>query len=126
MKSPKDAVVGHLASIIGDQRLIVGLRLGFDLASLGLGVSRVMAIDLSTDPVVREFFAEISKDGDASEEVKEFVQNKVALPLPITTACGLFTGTKVNLREGPAPERDVLRDAYFVTAIWRLLGEQIV
>ena len=34
-----------------------------------------MPIDLSTDPVVREFFAEISKDGDASEEVNEFVQN---------------------------------------------------
>ena len=35
-----------------------------------------------SDPVVREFFAEISKEGDVSEEVKEFVQTKVALPLP--------------------------------------------
>ena len=126
LEMSKDVVVGHLASLIGDQRLVVGWRLGFDLASLGLGVSRVMAVDLSTDPVVREFFAEISKEGDASEEVKEFVQTKVALPLPITTACGLFTGLKVGLRYGPAPERDVLRDAYFIAAIWRLLGEQIV
>ena len=94
LESPKNAVVGDLASLIGDQRLIVGWRLGFDLASLGLGVSRVKAIDLSTDLVVRDFFAEISKTGDAPEEVKEFVQNKVALPLPITTACSLFTGGK--------------------------------
>ena len=54
------------------------------------------------------------------------MQNKVALPIPITTACALFTGSKVNLRHGPAPERDVLRDAYFIAANWRLLGEQIV
>ena len=55
LETSKDVVVGHLASLIGDQRLVVGWRLGFDLASLGLGVSRVMAVDLSTDPVVREF-----------------------------------------------------------------------
>ena len=110
-------VVGDLASLVGDQRLVVSWRLGFDLASLGLGVSRVMAVDLSTDPVVREFFAEISKDSDASEEVKEFMQNKVALPIPIITTCALFTGSKVNLRHRPAPVRDVLRDAYFIAAI---------
>ena len=34
LQSPKDAVVGYLASVIGDQRLVLGWRLGFDLASL--------------------------------------------------------------------------------------------
>ena len=38
----------------------------------------------------------------------------------------LFTETKVNLHQGPILERDVLRDAYFIAAIWRWLGEQIV
>ena len=34
---------------------------------------------------------------------------------------------KGNLRTPmPAPETDVIRDAYFVSAIWRLLGAKIV
>ena len=123
---PKEAVVGHLATMIGDQRVVVGWRPGFDLASLGLAISRVMAIDLSRDPLVRDFFAEISRDSGAPEEEKVFVQAKLARPLPITKACSLFTPTKVNVPQGPLPQRDVLRDAYFVAAIWRLLGEQIV
>ena len=126
LESPKHAVVRDLASLIGEPRWIAGCRLGFDLGSLGLAVNRVIAIDLSTDPLVPDFFAEISKSGDAPEEVKEFVQNKVAQTLPITMASSLFTRTKENLRQGQPTERDVLRDAYFVAAIWGLLGQQIV
>ena len=44
----------------------------------------------------------------------------------MTTACALFAGMKVNLRQAPVHDRDVLRDAYFVAAMWRLLGAKIV
>ena len=114
---PKEALVRHLAKLIGDKRLVVGWRLGFDMASLGLALSRVMAIDLSRDPLVRDFFAEISRDSGAPEEEKMVLQAKVTLPLPITKAFSLFTATKVNLRQGPVPQRDVMRHAYFVAAI---------
>ena len=33
--SPKEALVAYLATLIGEEHLIVGCRLGFDLASLG-------------------------------------------------------------------------------------------
>ena len=33
---PENAVVEDLASLIGDERLVVGSRLGFDLPSMGL------------------------------------------------------------------------------------------
>ena len=56
LESPKDATVAHLARLIGDQRLVVGCRLGLDLASLGIGVTTMLAIDLAKDPVVRTFF----------------------------------------------------------------------
>ena len=125
MEKPKDAVFGYLAPLLGDQALNVGWRLVLELASLGLGVNLVMAIDLSTAPVVPDFFAGISNSSSAWEVGQEFVQYKVALPLPITSACGLFTGTKVNLLQGPIPQRDVLRDAYFIASVSRLLGEQI-
>ena len=45
--------------LIGDQRLVVGWRLGLDLSSLDLGVSTVLAIDLSTDQVVRAFLQDV-------------------------------------------------------------------
>ena len=59
LESPKGESVSHLATPIGNQRQLVGWRLGLDLASLGIGVSTVFPIDLSTDPVVRRFFHEI-------------------------------------------------------------------
>ena len=38
----------------------------------------------------------------------------------------LFTGTKLHLRNGLIPERDVLPDCSFVGAIWQLLGKKIL
>ena len=61
LESPKDAAVAHLVTLLGHQRLVVGWRLGFDLASHGLGVITVLPIDLATDPVVREFFHDVGK-----------------------------------------------------------------
>ena len=61
LESPKDATLAHLATLIFDQRLVVGWRLGFDLASLGIGVNTVLAIDLSTDHMVRVFFQDLEK-----------------------------------------------------------------
>ena len=55
LERPKNAVVAHLATLIRDERLVIGWRLGYDLASLGLGVTSLMAIDLATDPVVITF-----------------------------------------------------------------------
>ena len=40
-------------------------------------------------------------------------------------ACALFTGNKLNLRYPEADERDVVRDASFMAAIWRLLRTKI-
>ena len=86
-----------------------------------------MAIDLASDPVVRNFLQELLQtQGDVPQEVVDFLMNKPALPVPITMACALFTSNKVNLRNAPIPERDVLRDAYFISAIWRLLGAKIL
>ena len=127
LESPKNAVVAHLATLIGDERLVVGWRLRYDLASLGLGVTRVMTNDLASDPVVRNFLQELLQtQSDVPQDVVDFIVNKPALPVPITMACVLFTSNKVNLRNAPIPERDVLRDAYFIAAIWRLLGAKIV
>ena len=39
--------------------------------------------------------------------------------------CSLFTGTKINLRYTQTEERDVVRDSYFIAAMWRLLGTKI-
>ena len=104
LESPKDAVVAHLATLIGDERLVVGWRLGYDLASLGLGVTRVMAIDLASDPVVRNLLQELLQtQSDVPQEVVDFLMNKPALPIPITMACALFTSNKVNLRNAPSP-----------------------
>ena len=60
------------------------------------------------------------------QEVADFIFNKAALPVPVRMACALITGMKVNLHNVTIPERDVLRDVYFIAAIWRLLGEKIV
>ena len=68
----------------------------------------------------------IQSQADVPQEVADFIMNKPALPIPITMACALFTSTKVHLRSATIPERDGLRDAYFIWAIWRLLGEKIV
>ena len=86
-----------------------------------------MTIDLASDPVVRNFLQELLQtQSDLPQDVVDFIMNKTALPVPITMACVLFTSNKFNLRNGPVPERDVLRDAYFIAAIWRLLGAKIV
>ena len=86
-----------------------------------------MAIDLATDPVVRTFLQELVQlGGSVPKEVEDFIMNKPALPVPITMACVFFTSNKVKLRNATIPERDVLRDAYFIAAIWRLLGSKIV
>ena len=90
-----------------------------------MGVNSVLPIDLSTDPDVRDFVEEISKRVDATEEVKECAKQSCRA-LPITKSCGLFTGTKDNLRQRAGGERAVLRDAYFITAVWPLLGAQIM
>ena len=124
-ESPKDAVVAHLETVIGDQRLEVGWRLGFALASLGLGIASMLAIDLATDPVVRAFFRDLVKLGGAAKDVEDFILRKPELPIPITIASSLFTGTKVNLSHAQFEERDVLTDASFIVAIWRLLGTKI-
>ena len=60
-----------------------------------------MGIDLPTDPVVRDFFFEIATDSGPPAEVNNFILHKTALPIPITTACSMFTEKKVNVRRGP-------------------------
>ena len=127
LESPKDAAVAHLSTLIGDERLIVGWPLGFELASLGLGVSSILAVDLASDLDVRAFLQELVQNGvDVAKEVAHFILNNAALAIPIRMACALFPSMKVHLRHAAIPARDVLRDAYFIAAIWRLLGEKIV
>ena len=43
MESSKDATIALLETLICDQRLVLGWRLGLDLASLGIGVTTVLA-----------------------------------------------------------------------------------
>ena len=78
--SQKDAFVPHLATLIGDQRLVVGWRLVFDLASRGLGITSVFAIDFPTDPVVRAFFQDLVKLGGAAKDFEDFLLHKPELP----------------------------------------------
>ena len=106
--------MAHLAPLIGDHRLVVGWRIGLDLASLGLGVSTVMAIDLSTDPVVRAFLQDFLHEGSVAKDAADFIMNKPELPIPITMACAILTGNQVTIRESQLEERDVVRDAYFI------------
>ena len=125
MESQKDATVAHMARLIGDQRLVVCWRLGFDLASLGLGITIVLAIDPATDPVVRSFFQDLVELGGVAKDAEDFILHKPELPNPFTMAYGIFTGSKINLRYTQAEERDVVGDAYFIAAICRLLRTKI-
>ena len=80
-----------------------------------------MAIDFSTDPVLRDFVRDIVNDGGATKDVAEFILHKPALAPPITTGYALFFGMKMNLYRARVAERDVLPDAYFTAEIWRLI-----
>ena len=120
--SPKQATVAQLATLRGEQRLLVGWRFGHDLAALPLGVNPVLEIDFSTDPVVRAFFQYLGKAGGTGKEAADFLMGKPELPLPITLVCAIFTGNQVNLRYWQMEERDVVRDAYFIATIRRLLA----
>ena len=64
--------------------------------------------------------------GKVPKELVDFILTKPTLRVPMRMACALFTGKKVNLGNSPIAERDGLRDAYFISAIWRLLGVKIV
>ena len=112
LESPNQATIAHLATLIGDQCLVVGWRLVLDLASLGLGVTTVWAIDLVTDPVGGAFFQDLLKLGVLATHIEDFILAKPEHPIPITMACTLFTGIKGNLRYAQFDERDVLKDAY--------------
>ena len=125
LESPRNALVAHLATLKVDQRLVVGLVLGFYLASLGLGVTTVLAIDLATDPVVRSFFQDLLKLGGVAKDAEDFIMNKPELPIPITMASSLFIGTKINLSYTQAEERDVVRYGYFFEAMCCLIGTKI-
>ena len=90
-ESPKQASVAHLATLIGDQRLVVGWRVRLVLASLGLGVRTVLSIDLSTDPVVRAFFQDLLEGGGVAKDAADFITSKPELAVPITLASAIFT-----------------------------------
>ena len=106
--------------------MVVGWRLGFDLPSLGLGISAVLAIDLATDQVVRALLQDVRRLGGVARDVEDFILPKPAIPVPITMACALLTGTKIELRYPQLRERDGHSDASFMAAIWALLAAKIV
>ena len=122
LESPKQATVTHLVTLIGDQRLVVCWRLGFDLASLGLGITIVLAIHPATDPVVRAFFQDLVKQYGLSKTAVDFLSSTPELPLAPTLGSSIFTGNKLNLLNTQFEERDIVRGAYFLSAVWRLLG----
>ena len=65
-----------MATLIGHERLVVGWGLGYDLASLGLGDTRVMRIDLASDPVVRNFLQEVLQtQSGVPQDVGDFIMN---------------------------------------------------
>ena len=61
-ESLKDATVSQLPTQIGDEPLVVGWRLGFQMASLGTGETTVLALFSQNVPLVRSFFEELVKD----------------------------------------------------------------
>ena len=80
-----------------------------------------MAIDLAPDRIVRAFFQNLVKLEGVAKHAEDFILHKPEVHIPITMACSLFTGKKINLRYTQAEERDVVRDAYFSSTIWGLL-----
>lgn len=73
LESPKDAVVAHSVTLIGDERLVVGSRLGFDLGSFGMGIPTVIANDLQSDPVVGGFFQNVVQLGRVENDVDDII-----------------------------------------------------
>ena len=110
LESPKEATVSHLATLIFDQRLVVGCRLGLDVESLGIGVSTVLAIDIASDPVVQAFFQYVLKQGGIPKDAEGFFCTNMICPFH-SMKCGSFTGNKSNLRYMQMDERDVGREA---------------
>ena len=84
MESRKDGTFAQLATVVGDQRLLVGWRLGPDLASLRIGVSAVLLNALAIDPVVRAFFHDMGKQGGIAKKGEDFLLHKPEYPIPIT------------------------------------------
>ena len=63
-----------LPTLIGDERLVVGWRLRFDLASLALRVTSVMAMYVARDPVTRTVLKELVKlGGNVHQEVVDSI-----------------------------------------------------
>ena len=122
---PERLVVAHLVTLIGDQRLLVGWKLGFNLRSLGIGLPTVIANDFASDPVEGAFFQNMVKLGGVKNDVEDFSLHKPELRIPITMACSLSRGTKTELLHVQYPKRDVVMDACFIAAILRLLGTEI-
>ena len=95
LESPKHATVVTLATLIGDQRLVIGWRLGSDLTSLGIGA---LAIDLLKDPVLRSIFRDLIKVERVANDAEDFILHIELLRIPRTMACALLTGNKISLR----------------------------
>ena len=91
-------MIVHLATLTADQRPLVGWRLGFDLASVGVGMSAVLPIDLATKSIVRAFLQDVVKLAAVEKDMEDFILRKPALPVPIMLACALLSATKADLR----------------------------
>ena len=93
-----DAVVAHLPTLIGYEEFVVGWRDGFDLASVDLGDTIIMAVDLATDPVVRTVLQELVKLGRF-----HFEQARVD--------CAHYNGTRaLHGPDGPPTQCNNLRE----------------
>ena len=93
---------------IGHKRLVAVCQLGLDLTSLEIGGTTALAIDLSTDPLMRAFFHHIMKQGSEAKSVADFITRKPVLPSSITMACALFKGNRINLSYGQMEVRDAV------------------
>lgn len=58
----------------------------------------MLACELATGPVVREFLHDLVKQGDIAKDAADYVTSTQELPLPITLAFAIFTINQVNLR----------------------------
>ena len=102
LESPKKAGLAHLGTLIGDQRLVEGWRISFDMGSRGLERTSVFAIDLSTDRVLCALLQDEVKLGRVAKDVQDFIMRKQGLTVPMRMPCELLTGTKKNpLRADP-------------------------
>ena len=87
LESLKDETVADLETLICVPRFLIGWSLFCDHASLGIGITTDLAIELATYPVVAAFFQEDVKLVGVATHVMDFIIHKADLQRQFTLVC---------------------------------------